>query len=293
MQLDGIILKGIGGFYYVEAADRVYECKARGIFRKDKITPLAGDYVTICVDDKNSNENVIEQIRTRKNSLNRPPVANLDKLVIISSVCRPNPSLLIIDRLTAAAEHMGIKSVVVFSKSDLKDTSELEKIYTQAGIPAYSISNVNMSGVQAVNNEINGCICAFTGNSGVGKSSLINSICKTELKTNEISEALGRGKHTTRSVELIKWNGGYIADTPGFSSIDFESNCFIDKEQLPWCFPEFNEYLGKCKFSSCTHIADKGCLICEAVKNGRISKSRHESYVAMFNEVKDIKEWQR
>ncbi len=291
MQYDGIIIKGIGGFYYVEAADEVFECKAKGIFRKEKITPVVGDKVTISVQD--TGYNTIEAIHERKNVLTRPPVANLDKLFIVSSTCEPNPNTLIIDRLTAIAEHNHIEPVVIFTKTDLKPCDDLIEIYRLAGIKCYAFSSVEKSPCDEIKAEIEGCTSAFTGNTGVGKSTLLNFIDPTLVRqTGEISSKLGRGRHTTRHVELYKIGSGYVADTPGFSSLDFESGELILKDDLQYCFNEFDEYIGTCKFTSCAHVADKGCSIVQAVKDGKISESRHNSYVTLYNEVKDIKEWQ-
>lgn len=290
--LNGVIIKGIGGFYYVEAAGKVYECKARGAFRKKKITPLAGDNVTITV--REGKENTIDEIGERKNFLLRPPVANIDTLIIVSSVKDPVPSLLVIDKMTAIAVDKGIKPCVVFSKSDLGDTTELESIYRKAGIDVVSVCCKTGEGIVKVKEMISDGITVFTGNTGVGKSSLLNCIDdRFSLATGEISDKLGRGRHTTREVTLYHINNGLVADTPGFSSLDIEQTSdVIVKENLPFCFPEFQEYLGKCKFTSCSHTVEKGCLILEALNNGEIDKNRHESYVSMYNDVKDLKEWQ-
>ena len=290
-QLNGIIIKGIGGFYYIEADGDIYECKARGAFRKKKISPLAGDNVTITV--RENGENTIDDILERKNFLIRPPVANVDTLVIVSSVKEPVPSTFVIDRLTAIAVNKNIKPCIVFSKSDLGDTKELEEIYKKAGIDVCSVCCKTGEGVEKVKEMIKGGITVFTGNTGVGKSSLLNCIdSRFSIETGEVSSKLGRGRHTTRDVTLHKVNDFYVADTPGFSSLDIESGELIMKNDLPYCFPEFSEYLGKCRFSSCTHTVDKGCKILDALENGDIHESRHLSYVTMFNEVKNIKEWQ-
>lgn len=291
MEIKGTIIKGIGGFYYVEADGEIYECKARGIFRKDKITPLVGDTVQITVGDNNKNS--IDVIFDRRNYFNRPPIANVDNLVIVSSTCEPKPNTLIIDRLTAVAAHKNVRPIIVFTKDDLYSASEFSDIYSSTGIDTFTVSNATGEGVDSLLREIAGTISVFTGNSGVGKSSLINSIApEFSLETSEISQKLGRGRHTTRHVELYKIGEGFIADTPGFSSLDFETNDIIRKEELAACFPEFSDYLGTCKFTSCSHINDKGCKIVEALSVGKIHPSRHESYVALYNEVKDIKDWQ-
>ncbi|MBR3780173.1 MAG: ribosome small subunit-dependent GTPase A [Clostridia bacterium] len=291
MLKDGFIIKGIGGFYYVETAEGIFECKARGIFRKSGLKPLAGDKVTVSINDKA--ENTIEKIHERKNSLDRPPVANVDKLFILSSVCEPKPVLLIIDRLTAIATVKNIEPIVVFTKNDLEDASEYIDIYKKAGIKAYAVSCVNREGIDEIKNELKGCISAFCGNSGVGKSSLLNAIDESlSLKTGEISDKLGRGRHTTRHSEMIKVADGYVADTPGFSSFDIDENELILKDDLPYSFKEFEQFIGQCKFTSCLHMKDKGCRILKAVEEGDISASRHESYCVMMEEAKNIKEWE-
>ena len=288
---DGIILKGIGGFYYVEAAGAVYECKARGLFRKEGIKPLAGDKVTININE--NAENTIDAIHPRSSVLIRPPVANIDRLFIVASSCEPNPVMLIIDRLSAIAVNKGIEPIIVFTKSDLAPVDEYVEIYKKAGIKSIAVSSVNGEGVQAVKDELKGHISAFCGNSGVGKSTLLNAIdSRLALKTAEISDKLGRGKHTTRQSELFKVEGGYVADTPGFSSFDVEETEIILKDDLPHTFPEFEEYLGYCKFSTCLHMKDKGCKIIEAVEQGIIPESRHESYCYMMEQAKEIKEWE-
>lgn len=292
MKIDGIIIKGIGGFYYVEAADGIiYECKARGVFRKEKITPLAGDKVEISVDENNKNS--IDKIYDRRNMFKRPPIANVDKLVIVSSVCDPRPNLLIIDRLTAVAVYKNVEPIIVFTKNDLQSADEYIEIYKNAGFKTFAVSNETGEGIGEVKEVIENGVCVFTGNSGVGKSSLINRMYPDfALETGEISKKLGRGRHTTRHVELLKINNGYIADTPGFSSLVFETNDLIKKDELAFCFPDFSDYIDSCKFSTCAHVNDKGCRLIEAVNSGDVMRSRHESYVTMYNEVKDIKDWQ-
>lgn len=292
MNINGIIIKGIGGFYYVEAADGiVYECRARGVFRKEKITPLAGDRVEITVESNNKNS--IDKILERRNFFKRPPIANVDTLVIVSSVCDPRPNLLIIDRLTAVASYKNVEPIIVFTKDDIQSANEFVKIYTNAGFKTFAVSNETGEGIEKVKSIIDGGITVFTGNSGVGKSSLINRMYPDFcLETGEISRKLGRGRHTTRHVELFKVGSGYIADTPGFSSLDFETNDLIKKDELAFCFPDFAYYIGSCRFSTCAHVNDKGCSLVEAVKSGDVERTRHESYVTMYNEVKDIKDWQ-
>ncbi len=288
--LHGTIIKGIGGFYYVEAANAVYECKARGVFRKEKITPLAGDKVKITVNE--NAENTIDEIIPRKNSLTRPPVANIDNLIIVASTVEPKPSTLVIDKLTAVAEHKSIEPIIVISKADLSSAEKLYKIYTLAGFKVIPISNETGEGIDEVKSVFKNKISAFTGNSGVGKTSLLNNLDKSLLlKTGEISDKLGRGRHTTRQAELFKVCGGYIADTPGFSSFELDKTDLILKDELPYCFRDFKPYLDNCRFNSCSHTCDKGCAVLEALKDGKIAESRHNSYVTLYNEVKDIKEW--
>jgi ribosome biogenesis GTPase len=289
----GKIVKGIGGFYYVDADDVIYECKARGNFRNDNLTPLVGDNVEFSINE--NAENRIEKIFERKNSLVRPPLANIDILFIICSLVDPKINTLITDRLIAVAEYKNIEPVIVLTKTDLEpDYSEYVSIYENAGFKVITVNNEDFNGGEVFKDLISGKVCAFTGNTGVGKSTLLNNLFPSlELETGETSKKLGRGKHTTRHSELFKYDGGYVADTPGFSSLDIQRYDKIMKEDLPYCFREFREYLGNCRFNSCTHVNDKGCAVCEALDEGKISKSRHSSYVAMFNEVKDIKEWQK
>lgn len=291
-KLIGIITKITGGFYYVEADARVYECKARGVFRKKGCTPLVGDYVTIEVPEGDGYCS-IESIRERKNSLVRPALANLDTLVIVSSVVEPTVNTYIIDKMICAAVDKGIEPVVVFSKTDLKACDEYLEIYKKANIKAIEYSSITNKGLDEIKEVLKGKISAFSGNTGVGKSTLLNALFPNlELKTGEISDKLGRGRHTTRTVELFECFGGYVADTPGFSTVDLDRYEIIRKDDLQYCFPEFSSYIGECKFTSCAHLCEKGCAVIEAVDNGEISKSRHDNYVRMYNEVKDIKDWQ-
>lgn len=287
----GIIIKITGGFYYVEAAESVYECKARGVFRKRGTSPLVGDHVDITVPDDGYCS--IDAIRDRRNALVRPALANLDNLMIISSVKEPEVNLYLIDKMTAAAVSKEITPIVVFTKSDLAPVDDLADIYQRVNIPVYVFSSVDHRGIDAIKAELKDKVTAFCGNSGVGKSTLLNALFpELDLKTGAISDKLGRGRHTTRTVELFKKHGGYIADTPGFSTVDIERFELIRKDELKFAFPEFEEYFGACQFNSCNHVCEKGCKVLEAVEQGIIPRSRHDSYVRMYNEVKDIKDWQ-
>lgn len=289
--LNGTIIKGIGGFYYVEAADEIYECKARGVFRKEKLSPLVGDKVTISINE--NAENTIDEIMPRKNALTRPPVVNIDNLIIVVSTVEPKPSTLVIDKLIAVAEHKNIDPIIVITKSDLASAQEIFDIYTLAGFKTIIVSNETKDGVDEVKAVLKDKISALTGNSGVGKTSLLNNLDETlALKTAQISKKLGRGRHTTRQAELYRVCDGFVVDTPGFSSFEIDKSDIILKDELAYCFRDFSDYIEKCKFyPSCTHTADKGCAVVEAVNEGKISKSRHNSYVQLYNEVKDIKEW--
>lgn len=290
---EGIILKGIGGFYYVETFEGVFECKAKGKFRKDKLKPLAGDRVVITV--RSGQENTIDSILERKNKLIRPPVANIDKLMIIVSVASPMPNTLIVDKLTVIAERGGIDSVIVITKSDLEEekAQELFDIYSSTGYRTYLFSSVDKRNIDAIRNEFSGCLTALTGNSGAGKSTLLNAIDGSlELPTGEISEKLGRGRHTTRQAEIFHVADGLVIDSAGFSSIEFSGENIFLANDLEEYFKEFRQYSGCCRFSGCSHINTKGCAVIEALENGEISRSRYDSYVSMYNELKDIKSWQ-
>ncbi len=289
--MEGLILKAVGGLYTVETAEGVFECRARGIFRKRKISPCAGDRVVI--GDIDGNTAVVDEIRPRKNSVIRPPLANLDFMVFVVSTCEPAPNLTLLDKFLAIAEYKGIKSIIAVTKTDLQ-SSALRDIYKGSGAEFFEIDYDNENSYMKLYDTLSGSIAAFTGNTGVGKSTLLNHIASgLELRTGEISKKLGRGRHTTRNVELYKLeNGCYIADTPGFSTFDTQRYDIILKDELAYCFPEFREYEGKCRFPDCAHIKEKGCAVLEAVKNGLIPESRHSSYAEMYEEAKQIKEWE-
>ncbi len=292
MMTEGVILRGIGGFYYVEAADAVYTCRARGAFRRQGMTPVAGDRVRISVGDDGNG--VLEEILPRKNSLIRPAVANLDLLVLVASVREPETNLQVLDRMIAIAEKKEICPILVISKTDLGDPEPIADIYRRVGIECYPVSVGQENSLIRLRERLRGQVSVFTGNSGVGKSSLLNALDpELVLDTGEISHKLGRGRHTTRAASLYPLAGGYMVDTPGFSSLDGALVDPIDKEELADCFREFAPFFGKCRFVGCAHYREPGCAVRQAVEEGIIPVSRYESYVAMYEQVKDVKEWEK
>lgn len=288
--MNGYIVKGIGGFYYVKTAEGIVECKPRGIFRKQKITPVAGDEVTLETENSAA---VIAQIAPRKNVFVRPPVANLDVLFLVASTTQPTPSTLVLDKLSAIAVDKGVQPVIVCTKGDLAEAEFLRSAYEKSTLPFIRIDYETGAGLDEVKQWITGRLCAFCGNSGVGKSTLLNAMEPSlQLPVGEISEKLGRGRHTTRQVQLYPCAGGYLADTPGFSTFEAEQYVQMKKEQIADCFPEFQPYLGECRFSDCSHVCEKGCAILEAVQAGKIAKSRHASYCTLYQTAKQRKEWE-
>lgn len=289
----GLIVRALSGFYYVKADDgREYECRARGIFRKQEVSPCVGDRVELEPTEEGKGQ--VSAILPRKNSLIRPPVANLDLLVLVVSAREPLPNLFVLDKLLAIAEYQNIPPAIVLTKSDLEDPAPVADIYRKVGYPVFVVSSETGDGVEAVRSFLQGKLCAFTGNTGVGKSSLLNRIDpRLSIETAQISQKLGRGRHTTRHVQLYEQpGGGYIADTPGFSAVDLERFQVILKEELELCFPEFEPYRTKCRFTGCSHTKEKGCAVLAAVEAGEIPKSRHESYLALYEDAKNIKEWE-
>lgn len=287
----GIIMKATGGFYYVKTDSETLECRARGIFRKEEITPYVGDRVE--VEPTDETKGYLHSIAPRKNFLIRPAVANLDQLVLVVSTVEPSPNLLVLDKLLAIAEFKRIRPVLAISKRDLGDSGALEGIYRQAGYDVFPLSSQTGDGIDALRGSLAGKLTAFTGNTGVGKSSLLNALDPhLGLETAHISKKLGRGRHTTRHVELHEVAGGLVADTPGFSSVELERFEVIFKEELQHCFPEFEDLIPKCRFTGCSHTKERGCAVLQALREGRIAPSRHESYLALYEDAKKLNEWE-
>lgn len=291
MDITGTIIKGIGGFYYVDTADGVIECKARGKFRKTVGKPIIGDRVTVAV--QNDGTGYLLEIEKRINQLIRPALSNIDLLIAVVSAAPPVTDTFLIDKVIAIAENKNISPMVVINKIDINAGDELFEIYKQAGIDVLKVSANTGEGVSELKDKLKGKISAFAGNSGVGKSSLLNRLIPDfSAQVGNISDRIGRGKHTTRHIELVPFEGGYIADTPGFSSFDTEQMDLVLREDLQYAFREFEPYIGECKFTGCAHVKEKGCAILQAVENGEISQSRHESYKKLYESVKDLKKWE-
>ncbi len=287
----GIIFKALSGFYYVKTDDDLIECKARGVFRKKQNAPLVGDKVVISFTDEN--RGVIDQIMPRLNCLIRPPVANIDQLFIIVSTVSPLPNTFVIDKMIAIAEDKGIEPILIINKSDLSSPKEIASVYESAGFKTFVVSAQTGEGIENIYPLFKDKLSVFCGNSGVGKSSILNAIdSRFSISTGEISEKLGRGRHTTRHSELYECHGGLIADTPGFSSVDMERMAVIKKDDLQFVFREFKEYLGECKFTSCSHTKEKGCAVLEAGEQGKIEPTRIESYRRLYEEASKYKEWE-
>ena len=289
----GRIEKALSGFYYVNTGRETLQCRARGKFRKEGLSPLVGDWVQ--VRELGSGEGFVEAVETRRNVFSRPAAANIDQLVILASAAVPVTEPYLIDRIAAIAALKGCDVLVCLNKCDLDPAEGLYGIYSRSAIPVLRISAETGEGLDALRRAIAGKLNAFTGNSGVGKSSVLNALVPgLQLPVGEVSKALGRGRHTTRHVELFPLDGGtYVIDTPGFSSFDTEEMDLELKEHLPETFPEFAPYVGECRFTGCTHTKEKGCRVLQAVRGGDIPVSRHKSYLRLFDELKDVQAWQK
>lgn len=290
--VEGRIQKALSGFYYVNTGKTLLTCRARGKFRKEGISPLVGDRVE--VRELGNGEGFVEKILPRRNAFSRPAVANIDQLVVIASGAVPRTDPFLIDRVAAIAALKECEVVVVLNKCDLDSAEDLYGIYHAAGFPTLRVSAETGEGLAALQSVITGKLSAFTGNSGVGKSSILNALDPAfQLQVGEVSDALGRGRHTTRHVELYHLAcGADVVDSPGFSSFETEELNLELKRRLPETFREFAPYLGKCRFVGCSHTREKGCAVLEALSQGAIQRSRHESYLRLYEELKPLKEWQ-
>lgn len=287
--MQGIIIKGIGGFYYVKSEDKIIECKARGKFRHNELSPMVGDEVEI--KEKNG-KGVIEDIYERKNMLIRPSVANVTQALVVFAIKNPDINEDLLNRFLMLCEFNKLDIIVCFNKTDLADCiheNEVVNMVKSAGYKVVFLKAKEGEGIEELRDYLDGNVTVLCGPSGVGKSTIINTLAgKTLMETGNISEKLKRGKHTTRHSELLQIGKGFIVDTPGFSSLD---TSFIDKEDVQDCFPEFNDYLGGCKFNSCLHYKEPSCAIKKEVENGNINSKRYDFYVKIIEEVSQKKSY--
>lgn len=289
--IEGIIVRGVGGNYYVDTGKEIIECRARGLFRVQNIKPLVGDNVLIRITSENENTGYIEEIKERTNEIKRPSVANVEQLLIFFAVTNPEPSFLLLDKLLIASEINKLKPIICFNKSDLCDEelkSKLSDIFVNTGYKVLFTSKNDEASIEKLKNVLKDKLSVFSGPSGVGKSSIMNAVQpEFELKTGDISEKLKRGKHTTRHAEIYKLSfGGYVVDTPGFSSFDLES---VDQYELSEYYPEIQKFDEGCRFHDCLHRMEPGCVIKEAVSNRLISKTRYENYTKLLEEIINTK----
>ena len=286
----GRIIKSLSGFYDVQTENEVVTCRARGNMRRTGMSPLVGDIVDISVE---KGKGMVEKIHPRKNCFVRPAVANLDLLVVFAANVNPVTEPFLIDRVAAIAGDQEVPVCICVNKCDMDPGSDLASIYRQAGYTVIQTSAETGLGVEELRQELEGKFAAFTGNSGVGKSSILNALDpELRLPVGEVSEKLGRGRHTTRHVQLYAIGGALIADTPGFSSFDTDQMEVILKENLQYAFPEFGRYLGRCQFRDCSHRKEPGCAVTTALAEGEIGKSRYESYLKLYEKAMQINEWE-
>ena len=285
------IIKALSGFYYVQTEDGVVECRARGRFRRQDQSPLVGDFVRIT---RQGSKGVLEELLSRKNAFVRPAVANIDQLVVLASCAIPVTEPFLIDRVLAIAQLQSVPALVVVNKDDLAPAQPLAEIYRRAGVPVLVTSAETGEGIEALREALAGKLSCLTGNSGVGKSSLLNRACpQLQLPVGEVSEKLGRGRHTTRHIELYSLgNNTFVADTPGFSAFDTERMELVHKEQLQYAFPEFAPYLGHCQFPDCAHRKEPGCAVRRALAEGKIGQTRYDSYERLYELASQLKEWE-
>ena len=287
----GRILRSLSGFYDVQTDSGIVTCRARGIFRKNGQSPLTGDMVEISVEH---GKGMVEKILPRKNSFVRPAVANIDALVVFAANVNPVTEPFLIDRVAAIAGDQEVPVILVVNKCDLDPAVDLNRIYRNAGFTVIAASAETGDGVEELSKLISGKLTAFTGNSGVGKSSILNRLCPAlNLPVGEVSEKLGRGRHTTRHVELYQLDENtYVADTPGFSSFDTDQMEVILKENLQYAFPDFGDYIGCCQFRDCTHRKEPGCAVTAALAEGAIEATRYDSYLRLYEKASQIKQWE-
>lgn len=288
----GRIVRSLSGFYDVQTPAGVVTCRGRGSLRRGGESPLTGDMVEITVE---GGKGMVERILPRKNAFVRPAVANVDALVVFAANVNPVTEPFLIDRVAAIAGDQGVEVYICINKCDLDPAVDLERIYTRAGFPVIRASAQTGEGVAQLRSLLSGKLTAFTGNTGVGKSSMLNALCPgLELATGQVSQKLGRGRHTTRHVELFALDDNtYVADTPGFASFDTEQMEIILKENLQYAFRDFAPYLGKCQFHDCSHRAEPGCAVRRAVETGEIEASRYQSYLQLYDQYSRIKIWER
>ena len=287
----GRIIRSISGFYDVQTPQALVTCRARGILRKQGQSPLTGDLVEITVE---KGKGMVEKILPRKNSFVRPAVANVDALVVFAANVNPITEPFLIDRVAAIAGDQEVPVILCVNKCDLDPAVDLVRIYNKAGFTVICTSAETGDGVEELRELLKGKLAAFTGNSGVGKSSILNKLCpELALPTGEVSEKLGRGRHTTRHVELYRLGEDtYVADTPGFSSFDTDQMDVILKENLQYAFPDFGPYVGSCRFDDCSHRKEPGCAVTAALAAGEIEQTRYDSYLKLYEKASQIKEWE-